>query len=42
MQFDEKGDGNGKYDIFQYQHIGEDKYNYVQIGEWTDRYVIST
>ena len=40
VQFDSKGDGIGKYDIFQYQHIRGGRYDYVQIGEWTDRYIL--
>ena len=39
VQFDNKGDGIGKYDIFQYQHISEGRYGYNKIGEWTDRFV---
>lgn len=37
VQFDSKGDGLGNYDIFQYQQLDSGKYDYVLIGEWTDR-----
>ncbi|KAH3880646.1 hypothetical protein DPMN_004567 [Dreissena polymorpha] len=40
VKFDDKGDGLGKYDIFQYQYVNEGRFNYVHIGEWTDRLVI--
>jgi hypothetical protein len=39
VQFDKKGDGLGNYDIFQYQQIDDGSYDYVTIGEWTDRFV---
>ena len=41
VQFDDKGDGIGKYDVFQYQHIADGRYDYVKIGEWIDRYGIN-
>ncbi|XP_052781155.1 metabotropic glutamate receptor 8-like isoform X3 [Mya arenaria] len=40
VKFDSKGDGLGKYDIFQYQHLTGDRYDYVRVGEWIDRLVI--
>ncbi|KAL4226635.1 Metabotropic glutamate receptor 1 [Mactra antiquata] len=40
VEFDDKGDGLGRYDIFQYQRLPHDRYEYVRVGEWTDRLVI--
>jgi len=39
VKFDAKGDGLGKYDIFQYQNVQDNRYNYVRVGEWVDRWV---
>ena len=36
VRFNEKGDGLGTYDIYQYQ-MTENGYEYVLVGEWTDR-----
>ncbi|XP_071082339.1 metabotropic glutamate receptor 8-like [Haliotis cracherodii] len=34
VTFDSFGDGVGRYDIYQYQKMSNNDYDYVQIGEW--------
>ncbi|XP_043564344.1 metabotropic glutamate receptor 7-like isoform X2 [Chiloscyllium plagiosum] len=36
VMFDDKGDAPGRYDIFQYQLVGNHTWDYRKIGQWTD------
>ncbi|XP_077977651.1 metabotropic glutamate receptor 1-like [Glandiceps talaboti] len=36
LTFDENGDPPGRYDIFNFQQLGPDQYEYVPVGEWAD------
>ena len=38
IKFNKDGDAYGSYNIYQYQYLG-DKYDYVQIGEWKEKYI---
>ncbi|KAK3604446.1 hypothetical protein CHS0354_031751 [Potamilus streckersoni] len=42
VRFNEKGDGLGRYDIFQFQRITDSKFDYVKVGEWTDKLFINS
>ncbi|XP_041048474.1 metabotropic glutamate receptor 7-like isoform X2 [Carcharodon carcharias] len=37
VMFDDKGDAPGRYDIFQYQLVGNNTWDYRRIGQWTDQ-----
>lgn len=39
--FNNDGDAPGSYFIFQYQKLGHSSYEYVRIGNWTERLVNS-
>ncbi|XP_071810181.1 metabotropic glutamate receptor 3-like isoform X1 [Asterias amurensis] len=34
VSFDEKGDGLGRYDIFNFRRDSDNHYSYVRVGEW--------
>lgn len=34
VEFDENGDPPGRYDIMNYQQIGQNEYDYVHVGSW--------
>ncbi|KAK7479919.1 hypothetical protein BaRGS_00028827, partial [Batillaria attramentaria] len=36
VMFNANGDGQGRYDIYQYQRTAEGKFAYTRVGEWTD------
>ncbi|XP_060064901.1 metabotropic glutamate receptor 8-like [Ylistrum balloti] len=42
VRFNEKGDGLGKYDIYQYQARDDGRFEYVLIGDWTDSLKLNT
>ncbi|XP_065157823.1 metabotropic glutamate receptor 5-like [Atheta coriaria] len=37
VEFDENGDPPGRYDIMNYQRLGDDTYDYVHVGDWNNR-----
>lgn len=37
IEFDENGDPPGRYDILNYQHLGNGSYDYVNVGSWHDK-----
>lgn len=37
VEFNDEGDGLGRYDVYQYQKLLDGGYGYVKIGEWIDR-----
>ena len=37
VRFNDFGDAMGRYNIYQFQKLENGKYDYVAIGNWTDR-----